>query len=121
MAQIGSKFDKKNDHLLVCHWLGYRCSKQTSLAAATEYLGKVISVFDSTINIKTTSNELFVVTLGKIRSPISLNVFPTSNISIGFRRLVSYGSILRKQDNETLLIGKHINKVSLSCFLKIDP
>jgi uncharacterized protein DUF2877 len=109
LAQIGSKFDKKNEHLLVCHWLGYRCSKRTSLAAATEYLGKVISVFDSTINIKTTSNEVFVVTLGKIRSPISLNVFPTSNMCSGFRRLVSYGSILRKQDNETLLIGKHIN------------
>jgi Protein of unknown function (DUF2877) len=109
LPHTGSKFDKKNHRLLVCHWLGYRCSRQTSLAEATEYLGKVISVFDSNINIKTINDELFVVTLGEIRSPISLNVFPTSNLSSGFRRLVSYGSILRKQDNETLLIGKHIS------------
>ena len=102
-----SEFDmKKNDFLLDCQWMGYRRSLQIYLAAANEYLGKVISVFDSTINIKMINNELLVVTLGKIRSPISMNVFPAYNITSGFKGLVSYGSKLRKQDNETLLIGK---------------
>jgi Protein of unknown function (DUF2877) len=100
---------KKNHFLFDCRWIGYRCSLQIYLSSANEYLGKVISVFDSTINIRMMNNELLVVTLGKIRSPISMNVFPAYNITSGFRGLVSYGSKLRKQDNETLLIGKPLH------------
>jgi hypothetical protein len=103
-----TEFDKKNDFLLDCDWIGYRYSLQIFLAAANECLGKVISVFDSTVNIKMINNELLVITLGKTRSPISMNVFPVYNRSSGFRQLVSYGSKLRKQDNETLSIGKPI-------------
>jgi hypothetical protein len=104
-----TEFDmKKNNFLLDCYWIGYRYSLQIFLAAANECLGKVISVFDTNINIKTINNQLLVITLGKIRSPTSMNLFPVSNISSGFRRLVSYGSKLRKQDNETLSIGKLI-------------
>jgi Protein of unknown function (DUF2877) len=99
---------KNNNSLLDCHWIGYRYSPQIFLAASNKCLGKVISVFRTNMNIKMINNELLVITLGKIRSPISMNVFPVSNISSGFRQLVSYGSKLRKQDNETLSIGKAI-------------
>ncbi|HKI07698.1 MAG TPA: DUF2877 domain-containing protein [Nitrososphaeraceae archaeon] len=97
---------KKNHFLFTCQWIGYRFSPQIYLSSANSYLGKVVSAFDATINIKMVNNELLVVTLGKIRSPISLNLFPAHNVTNGFRGLASYGSKLRKQDNETLLIGK---------------
>jgi hypothetical protein len=97
---------KKNHFLFDCRWIGYRCSLQIYLSSPNEYLGKVVSVFDSTINIKMVNNELLVVTLGKIRSPISMNLYPVYNITGGFKGLVAYGSKLRKQDNETLLIDK---------------
>jgi Protein of unknown function (DUF2877) len=99
---------EKNNFLLDCHWIGCRYSPQIFLAVSNKCLGKVISVFHTNMNIKMINNELLVITLGKIRSPISMNVFPVSNISSGFRQLVSYGSKLRKQDNETLSIGKAI-------------
>jgi hypothetical protein len=102
-----SKSDlKKNYFLFDCRWIGYRCSLQICLSSANGYLGKVISVFDSTINIKLINNELLVVTSGKIRSPTSINLIPEYNITGGFKGLVSYGSKLRKQGNKTLLIGK---------------
>jgi hypothetical protein len=102
-----SKYDMKKNHFLFnCRWIGYRFSPQIYLSSANGYLGKVISVFDTTINIKMINNELLVVTLGKIRSPISMNLFPAYDLTNGFKGLVSYGSKLRKQDNETLLIGK---------------
>jgi hypothetical protein len=101
-----SKSDlKKNYFLFDCRWIGYQCSLQICLSPTNGYLGKVISVFDSTMNIKLINNELLVVTLGKIRSPISMNLIPAYNTTGGFKGLVSYGSKLRKQDNETLLIG----------------
>jgi hypothetical protein len=96
---------KKNQFLFTCRWLGYRFSPQIYLSS-NSYLGKVVSVFDATMNIKMINNELLVVTLGKIRSPITLNLFPTHDITKGFKGLASYGSKLRKQDSETLLIGK---------------
>jgi hypothetical protein len=97
---------KKNHFLFTCQSIGYRFSPQIYLSSANSYLGKVVSVFDATMNIKMINNELLVVTLGKIRSPITLNLFPAHDITSGFKGLVSYGSKLRKQDNETLLIGK---------------
>jgi hypothetical protein len=104
-----SKSDlKKNYFLFDCRWKGYQCSQQIYLSSVNGYLGKVISVFDSTINIKMINNELLVVTLGNIRSPISMNIFPVYNITGGFKGLVPYGEKLRKQDNETLLIGKSL-------------
>jgi Protein of unknown function (DUF2877) len=99
---------EKNKCLLDCRWIGCRYLPQISIAAAHKCLGKVISVFDTNMNIKMINDELLVITLGKIRSPISINVFPVSNISSGFRQTVSYGSKLRKQDNETLSIGTAI-------------
>jgi hypothetical protein len=103
-----SEFNRKNRYFFDCHSLGYKCSLQISLATSNDILGNVISVFDSTINIKTINNELLVVTSGKVLSPISMNVFSTSDRTCGFRQLVSYGASLRKQDKETLLIGKFI-------------
>ena len=97
---------KKNHFLFTCQSIGYRFSPQIYLSSANSYLGRVVSVFDATMNIKMINNELLVVTLGKIRSPITLNLFPAHDITSGFKGLVSYGSKLRKQDNETLLIGK---------------
>ena len=97
---------KKNHFLFTCQSIGYRFSPQIYLSSANSYLGRVVSVFDATMNIKMINNELLVVTLGKIRSPITLNLFPAHNITSGFKGLASYGSKLRKQDNETLLIGK---------------
>lgn len=97
---------KKNQFLFTCQSIGYRFSPQIYLSSANSYLGKVVSVFDATMNIKMINNELLVVSLGKIRSPITLNLFPAHGITSGFKGLASYGSKLRKQDNETLLIGK---------------
>ena len=97
---------KRNYFLFDCQWIGYQCSLQICSSSIDSYLGKVISVFDSTINIKTINNELLVITFGKIRSPISVNLFPAYNIISGFKGIVSYGAKLRKQDNGTLLIGK---------------
>jgi Protein of unknown function (DUF2877) len=53
-------------------------------------VGKVISSFPTSLNIKTSRNELLVISLNKIRSPITINLMRQFNDS-NFAGLVDYG------------------------------
>ena len=50
-------------------------------------VGKALNAFDTTINIRTEKDELLVITLGNVRSPVNLNVIP-GNANMGFKQLV---------------------------------
>jgi uncharacterized protein DUF2877 len=50
-------------------------------------VGKTLNAFDSTINVRTDKDELLVITLGKVRSPVNLNVTP-GNANMGFKQVV---------------------------------
>src|SRR5712692_11867244 len=55
-------------------------------------VGKVVNAFDTTINVRTDTNELLVVTLGQVRSAVNFNVSPESSAysgNIHFKELVS--------------------------------
>jgi hypothetical protein len=66
-------------------------------------VGKVISSFPTSLNIKTSRNELLVISLNRIQSPITINLKPQLNTH-SFAGLVDYGySVFRYQDS--LYIG----------------
>lgn len=50
-------------------------------------VGKTLNAFDTTINIRTEKDELLVITLGKLRSPVNLNV-TSDNVNMGFKQIV---------------------------------
>jgi hypothetical protein len=81
----------------------------------------VISVFETTINVRTDNDELLVVTLGKVRSPINMNVLPIlkekeageGEERSGFRGIIDFGSEVKIEKNE-MLIGDVIFWLSKS-------
>lgn len=54
-------------------------------------IGRVINVFDGTINIRTVGDELLVITLGSTKSPVNINVSAGPVRSPGFAGLVQNG------------------------------
>lgn len=81
-------------------------------------IGKTLNAFDTTINIRTEKDELLVITLGKLRSPVNLNVTP-GNANIGFKQIVgedAKASIqidnIGNQPSITLLVGDAIITLS---------
>ena len=65
-------------------------------------VGKTLNAFDTTINIRTDKDELLVITLGKLRSPVNLNVTP-GNANMGFKQIVGEDAKARIQNEN---IGK---------------
>lgn len=77
-------------------------------------VGKALNAFDTTINIRTHKDELLVVTLGRLRSPINLNVTP-GNANMGFKQIVGQDATVwiqnentGKQPTAALLVGDAI-------------
>jgi hypothetical protein len=61
-------------------------------------LGKVISSFPSSLNIRTSGNELLVMSLNKISSPITINVKPQT-VNANFTGIADYGCEVNKLHN----------------------
>ncbi len=85
-------------------------------------VGKVISSFSTSLNIKTSRNELLVISLNKIRSPITINLMRQSNDS-NFAGLVDYGDhVVRFQDlvyvGESMKLHPEKSIVFSNCFVR---
>lgn len=65
-------------------------------------VGKTLNAFDTTINIRTDKDELLVITLGKLRSPVNLNVTP-DNVNMGFKQIVG-------EDAKAMIQNEHVGK-----------
>lgn len=81
-------------------------------------IGKVLNAFDTTINIQTNANELLVVSLGKLRSPVNLNLI-SNNDNLGFREIVGHDAMasiriemIDKPYTIALLIGDAVITIS---------
>lgn len=73
-------------------------------------VGKVLNAFETTINIRTDTDELLVITQGKLRSPANVNVTHT-NGTPEFNRIIGEGTLARlqvdldSQSSASLIIG----------------
>ena len=62
----------------------------------------MISVFDSSANIKTVDNRLFVITNNIVRSPITLNVIQVG-ATHSFKKFMKFGSIIRERRDQIMI------------------
>lgn len=62
----------------------------------------MVSVFDSSANIKTVDNRLFVITNNIVRSPITLNVIQVGAPQ-GFKKFMKFGSIIRERRDQIMI------------------
>ena len=89
--------------------------------AKKNLIGKVISSFPSSLNIMTSRNELLVISLNKVKSPITINLKPQFRNS-NFAGLVDYGfDVSRTQDvslGEEDIIVYRRNTVFKNSFVK---
>jgi hypothetical protein len=69
-------------------------------------LGTVVNVFNKAVNIKTNEDKLLILSLGTVRSPLTINIGPLMDRS--FPNFFSIGSFLRfvQNSDEVLLIHK---------------
>ncbi|MGI0012059.1 MAG: DUF2877 domain-containing protein [Nitrososphaera sp.] len=73
-------------------------------------IGKVLNAFETTINIRTETDELLVITQGKLRSPANVNVSPSDG-NPEFNRIIGEGAqarlqvALNRQPSTSLIIG----------------
>jgi hypothetical protein len=106
-------YKKKNDNVFDCDWIGYLHAAKISSTDKGMPLGKVISVFDYTLNIKTNCNELLVVSMSKVRSPINLNILSVpdedDSAAKGFKGIVQYGSEIKKENDNEIVVGGQIS------------
>ena len=62
----------------------------------------MISVFDSSANIKTVDNRLFVITNNIVRSPITLNVIQVG-ATHSFKKFMKFGSVIRERRDQIMI------------------
>ena len=62
----------------------------------------MISVFDSSANIKTVDNRLFVITNNIVRSPITLNAIQ-DGATHSFKKFMKFGSIIRERRDQIMI------------------
>jgi len=92
-------------HSFNCQWVGDLHARRI-LSERYGLYGDVISVFDTTLNVKTNNDDLLVVTISKVRSPINMNVLPIFNEKErrggrqGFRGIINFGAEVNIQKNE---------------------
>jgi len=69
-------------------------------------LGTVVNVFNKAVNIKTNEDKLLILSLGTVRSPLTINIGPLMERS--FPNFFSFGSFLHfvQNSDEVLLIHK---------------
>jgi hypothetical protein len=88
-----------------CQWVGNLHARRI-LSERCGLYGDVISVFDTTLNVKTNNDDLLVVTISKVRSPINMNVLPIFKEKErgggiqGFRGIIDFGTEVKIQKNE---------------------
>ena len=88
-----------------CQWVGTFHARRI-LSERYGLYGDVISVFDTTLNVRTNNDDLLVVTISKVRSPINMNVLPIFNEKErgggrqGFRGIINFGAEVKIQKNE---------------------
>ena len=106
-------YKKKNDNVFDCDWIGYLHAAKISSTDKGTPLGKVISVFDYTLNIKTNCDELLVVSMSKVRSPINMNILSVpdgdDSAAKGFKGIVEYGSEIKKENDNEIVVGGQIS------------
>ena len=73
-----------------CECIGVLYKDMRKFTAKKYLVGKVISSFPSSLNIKTSRNELLVISLNKIHSAITVNLKPQFSNS-NFAGLIDYG------------------------------
>jgi Protein of unknown function (DUF2877) len=83
---------RANNHIVAfnCECIGELHKYLHKSTVQENLVGKVISAFPSSLNVKTSRNELLVISLNKIQSPITINLSPQSSNS-NFAGLVNYG------------------------------
>ena len=81
-----------NNHIVSfkCQCIGELHEYLLKSSGQENFVGKVINVFPSSLNVKTSRNELLVISLNKIQSPIAINLSPQSSNS-NFAGFVNYG------------------------------
>lgn len=85
-----------------CESIGVLHKYMRKSTAEKNLVGKVISSFPTSLNIKTSRNELLVISLNKIRSPITINLKPQISNS-NFVGLVDYGDhVVRFRDSVSI-------------------
>jgi Protein of unknown function (DUF2877) len=90
-----------------CEYLGVLHKYLHKPTAERKLVGKVISSFPTSLNIKTSRNELLVISLNKIRSPITINLMRQAS-NFKFAGLVDYGDhVVRFGDS--VYVGESMN------------
>jgi uncharacterized protein DUF2877 len=101
-----------SQHVFTCTSIGQLHDRLVHEERGT--IGKVLNAFDTTINVRTNADELLVITLGKLRSPVNLNVI-SNNSSLGFKQIVGQDAMasiqierVGKPNTMSLLIGEAV-------------
>jgi hypothetical protein len=105
-----------------CEYVGVLHKYILSSSAKKNPLGKVISSFPSSLNIKTSRNELLVISLNKTQSPITINLTPQCS-NTDFAGLVEYGYDVNKSRDsvsigEKMILHTAKSKVFKNCFVR---
>ena len=105
-----------------CEYVGVLHKYILSSSAKKNPLGKVISSFPSSLNIKTSRNELLVISLNKTQSPITINLTPQCS-NTDFAGLVEYGYDVNKfrdrvSIGEKMILHTAKSKVFKNCFVR---
>lgn len=105
-----------------CEYVGVLHKYILNSSAKKNPLGKVISSFPSSLNIKTSRNELLVISLNKTQSPITINLTPQCS-NTDFAGLVEYGYDVNKfrarvSIGEKMILYTAKSKVFKNCFVR---
>jgi hypothetical protein len=84
--------------------------------------GTVVSVFNKAVNIKTNEDKLLVLTLGTVRSPLTINIGPfmdcsssepSSNSFLGFVRINDQVLVIKKPRSNNDVAGQISNDIDI--------
>ena len=105
-----------------CECIGVLHKSILESTAEKKLVGKIISSFPSSLNIKTSKNELLVVSLNKIQSPITINLKAQIGNS-NFAGLVDYGNDVISLRNvvsigERMILNMEKSIVFKNCFVR---
>jgi uncharacterized protein DUF2877 len=120
----GISIGEGNDDMVdfECEYVGVLHKYILNSSSMKNPLGKVISSFPSSLNIKTSRNELLVISLNKTQSPITINLTPHFSYT-DFAGLVEYGyDVNRFRDRvsigERMILHTAKSNVFKNCFVR---
>ena len=97
-------YSKSKQNTFEGNWIGSLFAEHI-LTGKSRIRGKLVSVFDGAVNIKTTDNRLFVITKNKVRSPITLNVIQDGG-NHSFKKFMKFGSIIGGSHDQVMIDNK---------------